>query len=156
MRLSPLLLALLALLPLAASADPERWRAEVRAAECAFAQSMADRDFEGFARHLHEDAMFFAPGLRQGKAAVLEGWKPFYEAKQAPFSWAPDRVEVLRDGSLAYSTGLARDPQGRATNRFTSVWKQVAPGRWLVIIDNGVPLTAKERESADQPDARPC
>lgn len=156
MRLSPLLLILL---PLAASAEPERWRAEVRAAECAFAQSMADRDFEAFARHLHEDAMFFAPGLRQGKAAVLDGWKPFYAARQAPFSWAPDRVEVLRDGSLAYSTGLVRDPQGRATSRFTSVWKQVEPGRWLVLIDNGVPLSAKEREQAaepDPPDPRPC
>lgn len=147
---------LLALLPLSAAADMERWRAEVRAAECAFAKSMADRDFAAFARHVHEEALFFGPGLRQGKAAVLEGWKPFYEAKQAPFSWAPDRVEVLRDGSLAYSTGLARDPQGRATNRFTSVWKQVEPGRWLVIIDNGVPLSAKEREEAAKPDANPC
>ena len=153
MRLSPVLLILL---PLAAGAEPERWRAEVRAAECAFAKSMADRDFAAFARHLHEDAMFFAPGLRQGKAAVLEGWKPFYAGQQAPFSWAPDRVEVLRDGSLAYSTGLVRDPQGRATSRFTSVWKQVEPGRWLVVIDNGVPLSSAERERADQPDPRPC
>ncbi len=153
MRLLPLLLSLS---PLAAQADPERWRAEVRAAECAFAQSMADRDFEAFARHLHEDAMFFAPGLRQGKAAVLDGWKPFFAAKQAPFSWAPDRVEVLRDGSLAYSTGLVRDPQGRATSRFTSVWQQVEPGRWRVIIDNGVPLSAAERDNAAQPDLKPC
>jgi ketosteroid isomerase-like protein len=147
---------LLMLLPLSAAADLERWRAEVRAAECAFAKSMADRDFAAFAQWVHEDALFFAPGLRRGKAAVLEGWKPFYEGRQAPFSWAPDRVEPLADGSLAWSTGLARDPQGRATNRFTSVWKQVAPGQWRVILDNGVPLTAKEREEAERPDLKLC
>ena len=41
---------LLCFLPLAASADVERWRAEVRAAECAFAKSMADRDFSAFSQ----------------------------------------------------------------------------------------------------------
>lgn len=150
------LVTMLALLPLAAAADVERWRAEVRAAECAFAASMAQRDLAGFARHLDEGAMFFAPGVLRGKAAVVEAWKRWYEGPQAPFSWAPDRVEPLADGSLAYSTGLVRDPQGRATARFTSVWKQVAPGQWRVLIDNGVPLSPKEREAAAQPDAQPC
>jgi len=139
-----------------AQADPERWRAEVRAAECAFAKSMADRDFAAFAGFVADDTIFFAPGVRRGKPAVLAGWKPFFDGAQAPFSWAPDRVEVLADGSLAYSSGLVRDPQGRASSRFTSVWKQVAPGRWQVVIDNGVPLSPQEREQASQPDARPC
>lgn len=147
----------LLLLPLAAAADVERWRAEVRAAECAFAKSMADRDFGAFARHVADDTIFFGPGgLRRGKAAVLEGWKPFYDAAQPPFSWAPDRVEPLADGSLAYSTGLVRGPDGRAASRFTSVWKQLAPGRWQVVIDNGVPLTPAEREAAAEPELKPC
>lgn len=150
------LLPVLLLLPLTAAADIDRWRAEVRAAECAFATSMAQRDLAGFARHLDEGAMFFAPGVQRGKAAVVEGWKRWYEGPNAPFSWAPDRVEALADGSLAYSTGLVRDPQGRAFSRFTSVWKQVAPGQWRVLIDNGVPLSAKEREDAAKPDAQPC
>lgn len=149
-----------ALLPLlligAAQADVERWRTEVRAAECAFAKSMADRDFEAFARHVADDTVFFAPGVRRGKAAVLEGWKRFYEGAQAPFSWAPDTIEVLADGSIGYSSGLVRDPQGRAHSRYTSVWKQMAPGRWQVVIDKGVPLSPKEIETAAQPDAQPC
>lgn len=139
-----------------AAPDLDALRAEVRAAECAFAQSMADRDLTAFARHVADDTVFFAPGMRRGKAAVLEGWKRWFEGPQAPFSWAPEQVEVLQDGSLAYSTGLVRDSQGRAVSRFASVWRRSAQGAWQVVFDHGGPLSAAERDKAAAPDAHPC
>lgn len=146
------------LLSTAAGANPdlETLREQVRLAECAFARSMADRDFEAFARHVADDTVFFAPGMRRGKAQVLEGWKRFFEGAQAPFSWAPQQVEMLADGSLGYSTGLVRGPDGKANSRFNSVWRRNGQGQWQVVFDSGSPLSEAEKAKAAEPDARPC
>ena len=139
--MSRALAALLAGLALHASADPVRWQGEVFAAERAFARSMAERDHAAFAALLSEQAVFFTgPGepLR-GKAAVAAGWRRFFEGPQAPFSWEPDRVEVLADGQLAHSSGPVRDPSGALVSRFNSVWRQEAPGVWRVVFDKGQP-----------------
>jgi len=74
---------------------------------------------------------------------VLEGWKRFYDGAQAPFSWEPDDVVVLGDGSLAQSTGPVRDPAGITIGRFRSVWRRDADGRWLIVLDRGEPPDAK-------------
>jgi ketosteroid isomerase-like protein len=74
---------------------------------------------------------------------VLEGWKRFYDGAQAPFSWEPDDVVVLGDGSLAQSTGPVRDPAGITIGRFRSVWRRDAGGRWLIVLDRGEPPDAK-------------
>jgi ketosteroid isomerase-like protein len=126
----------------AATADPQRWQQEVTAAETAFARSMAERNFAAFSALLSAQAVFFTtPGepLR-GKAAVAAYWRRFFDAPQAPFSWAPDRVEVLDDGTLAHSSGPVRNPAGEPVSRFNSVWRQEAPGVWRVVFDRGEPL----------------
>ena len=95
----------------AAQDSIEARRAEVFAAERAFARSMADRDFAGFGRYVAEDSVFFSGGTAlRGRAAVLEGWKPFFDGPTAPFAWDPDQVEVLESGDLALSTGLVKNP----------------------------------------------
>jgi ketosteroid isomerase-like protein len=122
-----------------AQADPARWQAEVFAAERAFARSMAQRDHAAFTALLSEQAVFFTgPGepLR-GKAAVAAGWQRFFDGPQAPFSWEPDRVEVLADGLLAHSSGPVHNPAGELVQRFNSVWRQEAPGVWRVVFDRG-------------------
>jgi heat shock protein HslJ/ketosteroid isomerase-like protein len=124
-------------------ADPAStsWRDEVFAAERAFARSMAERDSAAFARHLDDEAVFFAGAgaALRGKAAVVAGWSRFFEGPQAPFSWEPDQVEVLAGGTLALSTGPVRDPQGQVIARFNSIWRRAADGRWLVVFDKGGP-----------------
>lgn len=123
-------------------------RLQVDAAERAFAQSMAERDHAAFCTWLSEHAIFYggaAPLI--GKAAVAAGWKAFFDTAQAPFSWAPDRIDVLHDGSLAHSSGLVRDPAGKPVGRFNSVWRQEAPGTWRVVFDKGSPLTEAERSA---------
>jgi ketosteroid isomerase-like protein len=117
----------------------EERRAEVYAAERAFARSMAERDFEAFGRHVAEDSVFFADEPLRGRDAVLAAWKPLFDDAQAPFSWEPDQVEVRASGDLALSTGLVKNPSGEVTARFNTIWQRQSDGRWLVIFDKGGP-----------------
>lgn len=119
----------------------------VLAAERAFAQTMAERDLAAFAGFLSDEAVFFSGGaVLRGKAAVVAGWAAYFAAgTPAPFSWSPDRVEVLASGGLAFSTGLVRDPQGRVAARFQSVWRREADGRWRVVFDKGSPPDPADR-----------
>lgn len=142
------LLAMTALLPAAHAADTEALRRQVEAVERAFARSMAERDLAVFERHLSEGAVFYTtqPPL-VGRAAVVAFWKRFYDGAAAPFSWEPDQVDVLADGTLAHSSGPVRNPAGQVVARFHSVWRQEAPGVWRIVFDRG--------EAAPPPAAKP-
>jgi ketosteroid isomerase-like protein len=142
LRAAAALIAAAALVGACAAMPPttETARAEVFAAERAFARSMAERDLAAFARHVADDTLFF--GGRQvlrGKGAVVDGWRAFFEGPAAPFSWEPDQVEVLASGQLALSTGPVRNLEGEVIARFNSIWQRQADGRWLVIFDKGSP-----------------
>ena len=117
--------------------------AEVRAAETAFAKTMADRDHAAFTAMLADEAVFFgSKTILRGRTAVSEGWRPLFEGSQAPFSWAPDKVEVLDSGTLALSTGPVFDPGGARTGTFNSVWRRGDDDRWRIVFDNGCPPCA--------------
>src|SRR6478735_8058172 len=82
----------------------------LRAAETSFARSMADRNFDAFAAHVADDAVFINGGKPlRGKAEVLAFWKRFFDQTDAPFSWRPEIAEVA--GNFGYTTGpvMARD-----------------------------------------------
>ena len=121
-----------------AAPDLAALRSEVVATERAFARTMAERDFPAFTSFVADDAVFFS-GTKtlRGKAEVAAAWKKLFEKKEAPFSWAPEKVDVLDSGTLALSTGPVRDPAGKLAGTFTSVWRQVAPGTWRIIFDKG-------------------
>jgi len=71
-------------------------RGQVFAAESTFAATMAARDLKAFRSFVAPDAIFFGGrGVLRGNAAVVEGWKRFFESTKAPFSWRPEVVEVL-------------------------------------------------------------
>ena len=131
--------AALAVATAAAQSSLESRRAEVFAAERAFARSMAERDFAAFGRYVAEDCVFFGQNALHGREAVLAAWKPFFDGAQAPFSWEPDQVELLTSGDLALSTGLVKNPAGAVTGRFNSIWQRQPDGRWQVIFDKGGP-----------------
>lgn len=129
--------ALLAVGPVRAE-TPEQLAQQVRDAENAFADTMARRDLASFAAHIADDAVFFSDtqALR-GKEAVIAGWKPFYEAQKAPFSWKSQTVEVAASGQLAHSSGPVFDPQGRRVATFNSIWRRNPDGTWKVVFDKG-------------------
>jgi len=127
-----------------ASDSPQR---QVFAAERAFAKSMADRNASAFASHVSDEAIFFnGTRVLRGKKEVLATWSRFFEGKTAPFSWEPGRVEVLRSGTLALSTGLVRDPKGKVVGRFNSIWRREAPGIWRVVFDKGSPAEPTDKQ----------
>lgn len=111
---------------------------QVADTERAFAKTMADRDHAAFTTYLSEETVFFTgPKPLRGKAAVAAAWKRFYEPAQAPFSWAPEQVQVLDSGTLAISSGPVFDPQGKKIASFTSIWRLEAPGVWRIVFDKG-------------------
>ncbi len=122
----------------AAAETNAQLREQVWQAEIAFARTMADRDHAAFAAFLSEEAVFFGrSGAARGKAAVVASWKGLHEGPRAPFSWAPDTVEVLDSGTLALSSGPVLDPNGARTGTFQSIWRREAGGRWRVVFDKG-------------------
>lgn len=118
---------------------------QVRTTELAFARTMADRDFGAFQRFLSKDAIFFGShSIAHGVAQISAVWQPLFSGAAAPFSWAPDKVEVLPSGDLALSTGPVY-VDGVLTGRFDSVWRREARGKWRIVFDKGEPLGASDR-----------
>lgn len=124
-----------------AANEPASPRDEVVATEAAFAATMAERSLDRFAEHVAADAVFFSRGgVLRGRQAVVDGWRAFFADAAAPFSWAPDKVEVLASGDLAMSIGPVFDPTGKKFATFTSVWRRDPDGRWRIIFDKGDPV----------------
>lgn len=129
----------------AAPVDNAALTREVAATETAFAQSMADRDFEAFAALIADDAIF-VNGRKpiRGKAAILADWKKYFDGP-VPFSWKPETVVVLDDGSLAQTKGPVFDPAGNHILEFRSTWRREPDGRWKIIFDDGACKCAERK-----------
>jgi ketosteroid isomerase-like protein len=126
---------------------------QVRRTEIAFAKTMADRDHKAFVSFLSEGAIFMGRTTLRGREAIAAGWRHFYEGPSAPFSWEPERVEVLESGSLGVTSGPVRDPSGRRIGTFNSVWRRERDGRWRILIDIGCPSC--EAPPSPSPSASP-
>lgn len=116
---------------------------QVMAVERAFAATMKSRDLALFKSYLSPEAIFFSgPGrpVLRGPEAIAGAWARFYQGATPPFSWEPERVEVIDSGSLALSTGPVRDPSGQPIATFNSIWRREADGRWRILFDKGEEL----------------
>jgi ketosteroid isomerase-like protein len=110
---------------------------QVIATEQAFAKTMANRDFKAFVTYLSPDAIFFSgSSVKHGPAEVAVQWQPYFEARKAPFTWAPDHVEVLASGKLALSTGPVY-VDGKIIGRFNSIWRLEDENVWRIVFDKG-------------------
>jgi len=124
----------------AESPEVSNLQEQLRAAETAFAKSMADRDHKAFGNFVAVEAIFFGrDGALRGKTAVVEAWKKFFEGKQAPFSWRPETAVVLDSGTLGLTSGPVFDPQGKQIGTFQSTWRRTSDGNWEIIFDKGCP-----------------
>jgi ketosteroid isomerase-like protein len=117
----------------------EALEAELRAAEFAFAKTMADRDHAAFTSFLADEAVFVGRDVLRGRAAVAAGWKGYFEGAPAPFSWQPERSLVVASGSLGLSSGPVYDPSGKRIGTYNSTWRREADGRWRIVLDHGCP-----------------
>ncbi len=110
----------------------------VEATERAFADTMAQRDFEKFKTFIAEDAVFFwGTAPLRGKQQIADAWEGFFKDPAAPFSWEPEQVEVLESGTLAWSSGPVYSPDGKRVATFNSVWRLDASHQWRIIFDKG-------------------
>jgi len=132
----------------AGAADaPRDLTAEVRAAETAFAKTMADRDHAAFGSYIAEEGVFFGrSGAIRGRTAVAADWKRFFEGKEAPFSWAPETVEILPSGNLGLTSGPVHDPKGALIGTFMTIWRLEPDGKWRVVFDKGCPVCEPEKK----------
>ena len=133
------LLALLAGLAPAPPATNEQLAERLRQTETAFAKTMADRDHAAFTSFLTDETVFMGRTTLRGKAAVGAAWKRYYDGPKAPFSWKPDRVEVLDSGTLGMTSGPVYDENGQRISTFNSVWRRDKDGRWRIVFDIGCP-----------------
>lgn len=137
---SVLFLCFMLLWPKPAWADQTTTELEesLRAVETAFAKTMADRDLEAFATFIAEDAVFSTSRqVLRGRSEIVEGWSSLFEGPDAPFSWRPERVHVLEDGSMGGTAGPVIDAAGNTVGYFVSTWIR-RNGAWRVILDQGV------------------
>jgi len=120
--------------------ERDKRETEVRAAETAFAKSMADRNATAFRSLIAEEAVFFGgKTVQHGKPEVVAAWKRFFDGPAAPFSWAPAEVEVLASGTLGMTSGPVYDPNGQRIGTFNSIWQKQKDGSWQIIFDKGCP-----------------
>lgn len=113
-------------------------RLTVEETERAFADTMAQRDFEKFKSFLSDEAVFFSGETPlRGKQQIADAWEAYFKEPQAPFSWEPKSVEVLESGTLAWSTGPVYDSEGKVIATFNSVWQLDASHQWRIIFDKG-------------------
>jgi ketosteroid isomerase-like protein len=112
---------------------------QLRKTETAFAKTMADRDHAAFTSFLADETVFMGRTTLRGKAAVGAAWKRYYDGLKAPFSWKPERVEVLDSGTLGMTSGPVFDENGQRTGTFNSVWRRDKDGRWRIVFDIGCP-----------------
>jgi len=134
-----LLLAAVAGLAPAPRATNEQLTEQLRQTESAFAKTMADRDHVAFMSFLADETVFMGRTTLRGKAAVGAAWKRYYDGPKAPFSWKPERVEVLDSGTLGMTSGPVFDGNGQRTGTFNSVWRRDQDGRWRIVFDIGCP-----------------
>jgi len=123
----------------ALAVDRAKLEAEVRATETAFAQTLADRDMKKFVGMIAPDVIWLADVPLRGPEQVRANWQKFFDAPKAPFSWAPETIQVQDSGVLALSTGPVFSPEGKRVGTFTSIWRREPSGEWQIIFDSGCP-----------------
>jgi ketosteroid isomerase-like protein len=129
-------------LPADAAAANAAATKQVIATERAFAKTMADRNFKAFVAFLSPNAVFFSGSeVMRGPAAIAAKWQAYFSGREAPFSWAPDDVEVSPSGDLALSTGPVRQ-NNQTVGRFSSIWRREAPNTWRIVFDKGEAICA--------------
>jgi ketosteroid isomerase-like protein len=127
-------------------AGPPDATESVRQSEIAFAKAFADRDRDRFFKFVLDDATFLGPfAALEGKEKIAGRWSRFFESKEAPFSWTPERVETNAAGTIGLSTGPVFDAKGAQSGNYSSIWLKQADGSWKILFDGpGAPPVAIE------------
>lgn len=131
----------------AAAPDKEKLKAEVAAAEHAFAAMAQEKGvlaaFEHFAA---PDVAFVDTDPRKWRGLEAVRQRMGKTPPNLKLSWSPLFVDVSDDGTLAYDYGRyesrltgADGKESVRTGFFLTIWKRQPDGSWRYVMDNGAP-----------------
>jgi ketosteroid isomerase-like protein len=136
--------------------DLDALRASLRAAELAFADSLASRDLERFSSFLSDQAIFVSGGVLRGKPAILEGWSVFFGESAPSLVWEPEIVVIQPGGAMGLTRGpftyRQTAPDGTVQSQsgvFTSIWQRQRDDGWKIVFDIGCPPCRESPEIAE-------
>jgi ketosteroid isomerase-like protein len=138
----------------------EAWKAELMAADQAFAEAIGEGGLSLWADFFTEDGAMIQEG-----AGEIRGTEAIRAASEASagaitsFTWAPDRAAVSTGGDLGYTVGhfrtTAMGPDSvemLRTGLYVSIWRRQADGSWKVEMDLGNPDSAPTPVAPDTPE----
>jgi ketosteroid isomerase-like protein len=133
------MLILASLLVAIASTQEPAFSPDVRAAERAFSDALRRHDRAAFERLIAPDAVFYLPGVLEGREAVTMGWIPFLATNGSVLNIEPGSVSgqgdvLVTEGhfSIAGNGPIRPVPAGR----YIAVWKR-SPDGWMVYSFSG-------------------
>lgn len=127
--------------------DTARMRAELQAADVAFARAVQDHDADAFAGFVAEDAVFYGSRVLHGRDEVVRDWTPFLAMDRTmTLEWHPTSAGVASCGNLGFTEGryrlTTRNTCGSTSvgeGSYLTVWRRDRNGRWQAVRDIGTP-----------------
>lgn len=124
--------------------DTRADEATIRDLEVAWSKSAGSKQLEQVLSYYADDASSLWPNapLATGKEAIRKAWAQLFDMPGLAMSWQTLRVEVSREGDLAYAQGTydlaVNDAKGNAVKdhgKFMDVFKKQADGKWKAVAD---------------------
>lgn len=121
---------------------------EIRQADLALDQTVANRDIEGFRQLIADETAFYgAGGVLSSREAVAEAWAVFFDSDSGTtLTWRPTAVEAAQSGELGFSRGdytmVAPGEDGQPVESggdYVTIWRKSSEGQWQAIVDIGNP-----------------
>jgi ketosteroid isomerase-like protein len=114
--------------------EPAAFSPDVHAAERRLADALQRHDRAAFEKLIEPDAVFFIPGVLQGRDAIVQGWIPFLAMNGSTLALEP--VSVSGQGDTLVTEGrfsiTGNGPVRPVVNAvYLAVWKRGADG-WVI------------------------
>ena len=125
----------------------------IRELDAQWSKTAQANDLEGTVSYYTDDAYLLPPNapIAIGKKAIRDSWASLL-GPGVSVSWQVSKVQVARDGDLAYLIGTylvtMKDPQGKPITdhgKLIEVWEKQADGKWKTVADtynSDLPLPA--------------
>jgi len=122
--------------------EPAAFTPDVHAAERRFADALQRHDRAAFEKLIAPEAVFFMPGVLQGRDAILQGWMPFLAINGSTFVLEPGSVSgqgdvLVAEGRFSITGNGPIRPVANAL--YLAVWKRGPDGWSIHSFSGGVP-----------------
>lgn len=142
-------LAIVALAGCSKSVDTSKEADAIRLGESQWNGSIASKDVAGFMTHYAPNVVMMDPGapLVSGSQAAQTAMNETFKDPNFSLIFSADRVEVAKDGDMAYSQGHFTESQTDPTSHakvtqsgsYVTVYEKQADGSWKAVADIATP-----------------